>query len=136
MVGGGLRSVRSLYQRARSDTAGSSERCRGRRRRGTTQVPPQEVEEEEAQVGQQHDTEEEVPVAQEEEEEAQEDEEAQQTASGSGASASSSVYLRGNNRYIFSLLFYVTCSNAELKLIIFLNHMYRSRQSPQATDTS
>jgi hypothetical protein len=27
MVGGGLRSVRSLYQRARSDTAGSSERC-------------------------------------------------------------------------------------------------------------
>jgi hypothetical protein len=42
----------------------------------------------------------------------------------------------GNNRYMFSLLFYVTCSNAELKLIIFLNHMYRSRQSPQATDTS
>jgi hypothetical protein len=135
MVGGGLRSVRSLYQRARSDTAGSSERCRGRRRRGTTQVPPQEVEEE-AQVGQQDDTEEEVHVAQEEEEEAQEDEEAQQTASGSGASGSSSVYLRGNNRYMFSLLFYVTCSNAELKLIIFLNHMYRSRQSPQATDTS
>jgi hypothetical protein len=58
MVGSGLRSVRSLYQRARSATSGPSER-----RRGTPQVPPQEAEEKEAQVGQQDATEEEVHVA-------------------------------------------------------------------------
>jgi hypothetical protein len=45
MVGSGMRSDRSLYQRARSAEAGSSER-----RRGTTQVPLQEATEEEAQV--------------------------------------------------------------------------------------
>jgi hypothetical protein len=37
----------------------------------------------------------------------QEEDEAQQTASGSGASGSSSVYLRGKNLYMFSLLLYV-----------------------------
>jgi CCR4-NOT transcriptional regulation complex NOT5 subunit len=90
MVGGGLRSVRSLYQRARSRlpapsdaVEGSSER-RGRRSRGTTQVPPQEAQEE--QVAPQDDTEEEAQ---------EEDEEAHQTASCSAASSSSSVYLRG-----------------------------------------
>jgi hypothetical protein len=128
MVGSGLRTVRSLYQRARSATSGPSERRRGRR--GTPQVPPQEAEEEEAQVGQQDATEEEGHVQEEEEEEVQEEDEAQQTASGSGASGSSSVYLRGKNLYMFSLLLYVICSNLKLKLIIFLNHMYRSRQSP------
>jgi hypothetical protein len=48
MVGSGMRSVRSLYQRARSAEAGLSERRRGRRRRrrGTMQ----EATEEEAQV--------------------------------------------------------------------------------------
>jgi hypothetical protein len=119
MVGSGLRSVRSLYQRARSTTSGSSERRRGRRR-GTTQVPPQEAEEEEAQVGQPDATEEEVHVAQEGEEEVQEEDEAQQAASGSGASGSLSVYLRGKNLYMFSLLLYVIRSNVKLKLIIFL----------------
>jgi hypothetical protein len=48
-----------------------------------------------------------VHVAQEEDEEVQEEDEAQQTASGSGASGSSSVYLRGKNLYMFSLLLYV-----------------------------
>jgi hypothetical protein len=93
MVGSGMRSVRSLYQRARSAEAGSYERRRGRRR-GTTQVPLQEATEEEAQVGSQDDTEEEAHVAQVEDEEAQEEAEAQQTASGSTASGLS-VYLRG-----------------------------------------
>jgi hypothetical protein len=118
-----LRSVRSLYQRARSSASGSSERRRGRRR-GTTQEPPQEAEEEEAQVGQPDATEEEedVQVAQEGEEEVEveEEDEAQQTASASGASGSSSVYLRSKNLYMFSLLLYVIRSNVKLKLIIFL----------------
>jgi hypothetical protein len=87
MVGSGLRSVRSRYQRARSAEAGSSERRRGRRR-GTTQLPLQEATEEEARVASQDDTEEEAHVAQEEDE-------AQQTASGSADSGSSRVYSQG-----------------------------------------
>jgi hypothetical protein len=82
---GGMRSVRSLNQRARSAEAGSSER-----RRGMTQVPLQEATEAEAQVASQDDTEEEAHVVQEEDEDAQEEHEAEQTASGS-----SHVYSRG-----------------------------------------
>jgi hypothetical protein len=87
MVGSGMRSVRSLNQRARSAEVWSSERRRGRRR-GTMQVPLQEATEEEAQVASQDDTEEEAHLAQEEDE-------AQQMASGSVASGSSRVYSRG-----------------------------------------
>jgi hypothetical protein len=86
---GGMRSVRSLNQRARSAEAGSSERRRGRRR-GTTHVPLQEATEEEAQVASQDDTEEEAHVAQEEDEEAQEEHEVEHETSGS-----SRVYSRG-----------------------------------------
>jgi hypothetical protein len=86
---GGMRSVRSLNQRARSAEAGSSERRRGRRR-GTTQVPLQEATEAEVQVASQDDTEEEAHVVQEEDEDAQEEHEAEQTASDS-----SRVYSRG-----------------------------------------
>jgi hypothetical protein len=85
---GGMRSIRSLIQRARSAEAGSSER-RGRRR-GTTHVPLQEATEEEAQVASQDDTEEEAHVAQEEDEEAQEEHKAEHETSGS-----SRVYSRG-----------------------------------------
>ena len=88
MVGGAMRKVSSLYQRASSRISAPSDAAEGLserrgRGRGTTQVPPQDDEEVQEEV------------QEEAHEEAQEeDEEAQQTGSGSTASGSS-VYLRG-----------------------------------------